>query len=88
MNENVFNLGFKTSKYSPSLFRKFKDIIANKVLFVDNFSVFSNYTKARSFGKIFQYLGLSVKMNKNDIIVDHEQYFEILLEICNMSRLK
>lgn len=103
VNDYLISLGYKKSAYEPCLFTKFqgnvKIIIA---LFVDDFFVFSNCTKAteqlvqeleskfkiKNLGQVKQCLGLRVNMCKDVITVDQEQYVDSLLNKFNMSHCK
>lgn len=47
VNDYLIHLGYKKSDYEPCLFTKFKDNVKIIIaLFVDDFFVFSNCTKA------------------------------------------
>lgn len=97
------NLGFKQSQYEPCLYTKFegnlKIIIA---LFVDDFFVFYNCKetvnslvndlsskfKIKNLGELKQCLGMRVKISKNKICLDQEQYIDNLLKRFNMLECK
>lgn len=103
VNDYLIDLGYKKSKYEPCLFTKCEGSVKVFIaLFVDDFFVFSNSAsgtdqlvnelshkfKIKNLGQLRQCLGLRVKINKNVITVDQEQYVESLLRRFKMSQCK
>lgn len=103
VNDYLIHLGYKKSDYEPCLFTKFKDNVKIIIaLFVDDFFVFSNCTKAteqlvqelsnkfkiKNLGQVKQCLGVRVRVTENEITLDQEQYVENLLKRFNMSHCK